>query len=90
VFCGFFPDKKGLKIHLGYTSFFKKDHEYKAYYTYTITKINKHHQASPSAAAPNFVEETMNIEARKKSAYHNQRTAPRFGIVARIDATNPP
>jgi hypothetical protein len=89
----FFAIEKGLKIHLGvqYTSFFlKKDPEYKAYYTYTITRINKHHQASPPAAvAPNFVEERTNIEAQKKSVCHNQRTAPRFGIAARINATSP-
>jgi hypothetical protein len=42
----FFRSKKGFKIHLGYSThpFFKKDPEYKAYDTYTLTRINKHHQ----------------------------------------------
>jgi hypothetical protein len=61
-----FVIEKGIKIHLGYGThlhFPKKDPEYKAYYTYTLTRINKHHQASPPAdVAPNFVKETTNIE----------------------------
>jgi hypothetical protein len=62
----FFSDQKRLKIHLGYSThfFFEKDPKYKAYYTYILIRINKHHQASPpAAAAPNFVEKMMNIEA---------------------------
>jgi hypothetical protein len=59
-----FSIEKELKIHLRYSTHpFLKDPEYKAYYTYSLTRINKHHQASPpGAAAPNFVEETTNIE----------------------------